>query len=242
MEGTRTSLRQWFQAIRLVAVGINAKQLMARINVTYKTAWLMSHKLRHAMTKADAKTLLTGSVHVQDAIYGGPFSHPSNSPHAHDQPVLAGAEVDEQAQIAYVKMKQVDKSLLKRRYPDRELGEDFVGQHVAMDAQEVFISSRPSKHRYQPLAKLMRQAFRWLSFSFRGIGPKHLQAYLDEFCFRFNTRYAATQLGFLCATTRTITYPQLTKRSFQTRRAPYPIVHPKAKFFRALSPSPKIAN
>lgn len=55
-EGSRTSLRKWIAAIWLVAnpkEGINAVRLRSIIDVTYKTAWAMLHKIRTAISCAD---------------------------------------------------------------------------------------------------------------------------------------------------------------------------------------------
>lgn len=70
MEGTRTPLSSWFLAISLLAApnGINAKQLARTISVTYKTAWLICHKIRHAMRCAEQKSLLTGVVRIASGI------------------------------------------------------------------------------------------------------------------------------------------------------------------------------
>ncbi|MCC3373985.1 transposase [Cohnella sp. REN36] len=222
MEGSRTPLRKWFQAIRWMSAGISARELSQRIQVTYKTAWLINHKLRHAMTEANERTLLTGTVHIQDAIYSGPFSHTSAYPHAKDQPVLAGAEVDANGQLNYVKIEQVSPTRLKRRYPIGELGEDFARRQVADSAQQLFIETRPCRRYFKPLSQMLRFAFRWLSITFIGIGPKHLQAYLTEFAFRFNhARQLTATLTQLCANTFTLTYPQLVRRSPDKGSAPF---------------------
>ena len=48
---------------------------------------------------------------------------------------------------------------------------------------------------------------------YHGLGEKHLQAYLDEFCFRFNRRRTEGQLFNrllnACANSPTITYEEL---------------------------------
>ena len=50
--------------------------------------------------------------------------------------------------------------------------------------------------------------------TFHGIGKKHLQRYLDEFCYRFNRRRREGELFdrlvTACATSRGLTYSELT--------------------------------
>jgi hypothetical protein len=49
--------------------------------------------------------------------------------------------------------------------------------------------------------------------TYHGLDSKHLQAYLDEFCYRFNRRKFKGEwfriLGAICASTKTVTYPEL---------------------------------
>jgi hypothetical protein len=44
--------------------------LKEEIHVTYKTAWSMLHKIRHALREEDASILLSEFVQVHDACYG----------------------------------------------------------------------------------------------------------------------------------------------------------------------------
>ena len=52
--------------------GISADKLSEDIDVTYKTAWLMLHKIRQAMRKRDADCMLGGIVELDDAFFGAP--------------------------------------------------------------------------------------------------------------------------------------------------------------------------
>lgn len=76
MEKTRTDLSKWFLAFYLIAhdkQGISAFKLAEEIEVTYKTAWLMLHKIRQAMRKRDAEYTLAGIVELDDAFFGCTF-------------------------------------------------------------------------------------------------------------------------------------------------------------------------
>ncbi|MGJ9381634.1 IS1595 family transposase [Salipaludibacillus sp. CF4.18] len=73
MEKTRTDLKKWFLAIYLIAYdkrGISAYKLSKEIEVTYKTAWLMLHKIRTAIRKQDSEYTLAGIVELDDAFFG----------------------------------------------------------------------------------------------------------------------------------------------------------------------------
>jgi transposase len=50
--------------------GISAKQVQRMLNVSYKTAWYLCHRIRAAMGE-DEQPLLTGTVEVDETIVGG---------------------------------------------------------------------------------------------------------------------------------------------------------------------------
>jgi hypothetical protein len=75
MHRIRTALVKWFLAIYLAARdkrGISAMALAKEIDVTYKTAWLMLHKIRKAMRDRNARYMLSGIVEIDDAFLGVP--------------------------------------------------------------------------------------------------------------------------------------------------------------------------
>ena len=70
MHGSHLPLRTWFIAAYLVAThsnAISALQLQSKLGLgSYKTAWLLLHKLRRAMVNPD-RTPLAGDVEVDEA-------------------------------------------------------------------------------------------------------------------------------------------------------------------------------
>src|SRR3990170_3820370 len=71
---TRTPLVKWFWAIWMVAQdngGVSALRLARQLELRYRTAWTMLHKLRKAMGQRDATYTLTGSIEMDDAFFGG---------------------------------------------------------------------------------------------------------------------------------------------------------------------------
>ena len=74
MEHTHLSLRLWFLAMYLLTQNKNAISALAlkrQLGVSYKTAWLMKHKLMQAMAQRDERHLLQGRVEIDDAYLGG---------------------------------------------------------------------------------------------------------------------------------------------------------------------------
>ncbi len=70
---TRTPLRKWFLAAWWMARdkrGVSALLLSRELGLRYETAWLMAHKLRHALTERPEFSL-EGLVEVDESYYGG---------------------------------------------------------------------------------------------------------------------------------------------------------------------------
>ncbi|MCD9022105.1 transposase [Cohnella silvisoli] len=228
MERTRTPLRLWFQAIYLHARpdGINALRLSQIISVTYKTAWLICHKLRYAMSQAEAEVLLSGLVKVTDAVLYPRIPLASGEWQKKEQALLAGVSEAEDGEKTHIKIKWFDKKTL----PDRRTSPDvapFIAQFV-VPAAKTIIARRYDKKENRilghPLRGVCGAAGWWLGWKFGGIGPKHLQVYLDHYCYMYNRKGEAICQILLqdCATRSTITYPELiattNRRSYRLPR------------------------
>ncbi|MDI4646766.1 IS1595 family transposase [Cohnella hashimotonis] len=208
MEGSRTSLTRWFHAIYLLSRtdGISALRLSSLILVTYKTAWLMAHKIRNAMSEADASVLLTGNVRIDRCYYGDPTFDDAR------QPLLIGAAFNDEASPAYIKIKQPHPSHVyeNNRFIKPEGVQAFHEEHTDC-------SSKPEIYGYRKnnpaLSLVARQFNAWLNLTFNGIGAKHLQRYLNEFAFRLNCSYREVHVFretlAWCANSPVVTYPQL---------------------------------
>lgn len=222
-EGSRTPLRLWFQSIFLHAqpAGISASRLTSIIGTTYKTAWLICHKIRHAMTEADNRERLTGLVRINWAQYGSPYN-PTVYLHPQEHILLIGASLNDQDEISHVKIKQVPEDLLHSCSVSRYGEIAFINSHVDPNATEVISNLKKFRsHRLLPLRLLSTKVNRWINDTFRGIGAKHLQAYLNQCAYQINASIrklpAFTNLFQLCITTPTLTYPHLIREK-NTRR------------------------
>lgn len=216
-ENSKTPLSKWFHALHLVSQpdGICATKLSEVINVTYKTAWLILHKLRYAMTQSDLSISLTGIVRAHVDLYGRPYN-PTIHLHPQEHPLIAGASLNEEENIVYAKIKQVSIHHLQDAAVAASGMDFFIEQHV--ETGFLFrkdICKQLNTRRFRPLFEICKQAKRWLNCTFQGIGSKHLQAYLDEFCFRLNQQLnqqpTLSKLLQLCSSTPSITYVSLIK-------------------------------
>lgn len=236
LEKSRVPLPLWFRAIFLHSQpeGISAFRLSQVIGVTYKTAWLMGHKIRHAINREDECKMLSGLVRIAPVTYGQPFRSTVYR-HPQQHPLVIGASWTAEPAMTRVKIKQVPSPNLIGRFASPSNGRDFLEFHVDMSVSSILSDVRNFvRNRSLELTKIGKELNTWLNRTFHGVGPKHLQLYLDQFCFLF-TKSLGNHLSpyddilTLCARTPGITYPQIISRPSLT-----PIVHP------SVAQSPKI--
>jgi transposase-like protein len=202
-EKSCTSLRKWFWALFLVAHdkrGISAVALAREIQVTYKTAWLMLHKIRHAMQSREEGYRLSGIVEMDEAYVGGPGEEPKRGRGTRKTPTLVALSLHPDGKPGYLRMQAVENV-------KKETLIQFVEEHIRDDA--TVVNDRFGAYRalaekratltmtFDPqnnpdhmkwLHKAISNAKSFLLGTYHGIKGKHLQAYLTEYTYRYNRR------------------------------------------------------
>lgn len=205
---SRTNLRKWFFALYLISKynGINAVQLQQALQVTYKTAWLMMSKIRYAINDSMESTLLSGFVQVDSAVYGKQF-HTKAHYQPGEHPVVIGGTMkdDKPAEVLIKRVLSTDP--FREGQPNvKGTIHQFIETYVDSNAEDIQpIHTRYFNYRYRTLRVTVKKASCWLKNTYRSIGPKHLQAYLSEFSFRYNAWYvdshiSETTRGFMNST------------------------------------------
>ncbi|RNA66703.1 IS1595 family transposase [Alteribacter keqinensis] len=231
MEKTRTDLSKWFLAIYLVASdkrGVSAMKIAKEVEVTYKTAWLMLHKIRRAMKMRDANYKLAGIVEMDDALFGAPREGGKRGRGTKKTKVLIGLSLNRKGHPLFLKMEVVPniKSQTLIGFAERHIQD---GSVISSDAYHSYrkLEEQGYTHEYHVYnPKKNPDHLRWLHTvlsnakalvggAFHGLGSRHLQAYLDEFCYRFNRRRHEDQLFSRllhhCVGTKTITHRELVR-------------------------------
>ncbi|WP_213429100.1 transposase [Paenibacillus dendritiformis] len=189
MEGSRTSLRKWLIALWLVSrsdKGINAVQLQSIIQVTYKTAWLILHKIRAAISHRDANHPLPGIIQGIVAFYGRSIRSPIEL-HPKECPlIIAESVTGTSAHTGLLKMKKVDPKHCSKKLLLPSGCDHFAAWHTENPDETYINRFHIQVRRNSRLYQTFRKAWRWMNNTFHGIGSKYLQAYLDEFSFRYN--------------------------------------------------------
>lgn len=196
-------LAKWFMAIYLIGEskkGISAKQLERTLDVSYKTAWYLAHRIRSAMDE-DSPVPLRGIVEVDETFLGGKKSdRPGEGPYSNKTMILGAVERGGDVRMA----------IGARR--DRKTLHGFIADTVDGGAEAIYTDAAPaygdlSDHdtvheivnhradewvRAQVHTNTVEGVWSLLKRSVVGtyhqLTLKHLPAYLDEVAFKFNNR------------------------------------------------------
>jgi len=225
---THTPLVKWFWAIWMVAQdkgGVSAMRLARQLDLRYRTAWTMLHKLRKAMGQRDAKYTLTGSIEMDDAFFGGAAAGKRGRGAANKTKVVVMVESrDEHA--GFIGMKTVAKT------DSAEIGAAAAakiapGQEIHTDGWRAYRTLEKLGHNHRPERvppKESSEKLPWVHIAisnakcfllgtYHGVSHKYLQAYLDEFCYRFNRRAweptLTSRLLTACLTATPVTFAEL---------------------------------
>jgi transposase-like protein len=230
MHRTHTGLRHWFLAIFLFTHdkrGISASQIARAAGISYYAAWLMLHKLRKAMGDRDGHYYLNGIVEVDDAFFGAPEEGGKRGRGTEKTPAIVALSLNEKGQPLHLKIKAVERvdgttaveATKSAILPGATVRTDGLNSYNALEQEgyeheaEKFDPENNPEHLHW-LHVIVSNLKSFIQGTYHGLDKKHLQSYFDEFCYRFNRRRFGNQLfnrlPEACASTKTITYAQLT--------------------------------
>jgi transposase-like protein len=206
-EDSRKPLRLWFHVMWLMMAqktGLSARNLCDTYGFgSYQTAWGWLQKLCCVMIRRGRERLV-GRVEVDETYVGGPTAGPRGRGAVGKILVLVAVEGAAKKKLGRVRFRCVEAI-------DQATVESFVrdyvepGTTVVTDGLSVYDRLKAAGFNHRPHviitggAVALRQLShvhliisllkRWLGGTHQGaVTPAHLQAYLDEFAFRFNRR------------------------------------------------------
>lgn len=204
-----TPLRKWFYAMYLMSVsknGVAALELERQLNVTYKCAWRIGHQLKKLLNQS--QDMLSGEVEVDETYHGGKninrhsskkikFSQGRSS--EDKQPVLGMVQRDGELRAIVIQDTKSStvmpvlrqhinlgitvmtdeyrtyKSLPRHGYKHKIVNHS-AGNYVSGDAHT------------NKIENFWGQLKRSINGTYHCVSKKHLQAYVDEFSWRYNHR------------------------------------------------------
>jgi transposase-like protein/predicted RNA-binding Zn-ribbon protein involved in translation (DUF1610 family) len=208
-QDTRKPLKTWFIAIWWVCTqknGASAEGLQQILGLkTYETAWAWLHKIRTAMVYAN-RTKLSGHVEVDETYLGGEDTGGVRGRGAGKKMLVIAAVETKGQGYGRVRLRVIDnasgKSLRSFIKDNIEVGSTLVTDawkgysgienegyvHEIYNQSETQATEEMLPHVHMIISLLKR----WLLGTHQGaVRKQHLQAYLEEYTFRFNRRKSA---------------------------------------------------
>ena len=230
MHKTRTPLMVWFWTIFMVACdkrGHSALSISKELKISYWIAWTLLQKIRRAMAEQDRRYKLKGIVELDDAYWGDKDKGKKRGRGTTKSKVLVAVSTDTQKEHAgFVKMEVVKK--LNQDTVSKFVRENIEpGSKIQTDDLNIYnaLADLGVEHEQYPLVSgekplpwvhiIISNAKAFCLGTYHRFGRKHLQAYLDEFCYRFNRRFWEDQLFdrllAACTNCESTTYAELTQ-------------------------------
>ena len=198
-------LPKWFVATMLMCVskkGISALQMKRTLNVHYKTAWYLCHRIRAAMAEANPKPL-SGTVEADETFIGGRAKGKGRGRAAYlsNKTIVAG--VIERGGDVRLKVigdtrrrtlhaflaehvsPETERIITDAWSPYRGIGDHDTTHEIVDHAQKEYVRGDVHTNTVENVWSLLKRS---IVGSYQHLSEKHLDAYLDELEWRFNNR------------------------------------------------------
>ncbi len=207
-EGSSTPLTKWFYVIYVMSqtrAGISAAQMQRELGVTYKCAWRMMHQVRHLM--GNTQSMLTGEVEVDET-----FIHPNVYKRSTAQKRY-GRTGSRTGQVLFG---MVERGGAVKIYHVKSAGVRVLTPIINANVRKGSLIHSDSYHAYdrlpvwgydhrktnhsklefyteashtQNIENVWSHLKRGMKGVYRHVEPHHLQAYADEYAFRYSHRH-----------------------------------------------------
>jgi transposase-like protein len=205
-ERSHIPLNTWLYATHLLSSskkGISAHQLHRMLNITYKTAWFMAHRIRESMKPAAGTPPLGGEgkrVEIDETYIGNkPGVKSKRGGHSHKHTVLALVERGGKVRSFYMpQLHGVDMNDIVSRYADPkshlrtdesnlygDVGKKFASHETVNHSAEEYVRGDASTNTIEGVFSIFK---RGMIGVYQHCGEQHLQRYLAEFDFRYSNR------------------------------------------------------
>jgi transposase-like protein len=173
---------------------------------SYRTVWLMGHKIREAMTQRDAQYTLKGTVQADEIFIGGKQTLEDRRKFGTNKtPFFIGVEEGPKETPRFVTFQELEKvweehilpAIEKKIQKGSTIKSDGAAHYSAAEKKMGYGHERsvamddPKKtaEHLKWVNMLTSNLKRFLLSTYHGVFPKYRDAYLAEFAYRFNRRY-----------------------------------------------------
>jgi transposase-like protein len=200
------SLWKWFITVAILCEakkGMSACQIQRTVGMSYKTAWYLCHRIRAAMVETN-RPKLGGQIEMDETYVGGKGHGPGiRGRGTKKRPVIGIRQRNGELRLFHAK--EVTGRVLEK-FLKENVGEDvevfftdesnaykgvakragISGKHeMVQHGIKEYVRGRAHTNSIESAFSLFKRGLRG---SWHKLSAKHLQAYLEEMCFRFNNR------------------------------------------------------
>ena len=203
-EDSHIPLNKWLLAIHLLCAskkGMSAHQLHRMLDVTYKTAWFMAHRIRYAMSQPSFADKLKGVVECDETYVGGKGKTQFRGRATGKTRTAVVSVVKRGGQARSFPVTRVTADNLSeiiRKNIDRSahlctdefasytgIGHMFAAHGTVNHGAGEYSRGYVHVNSCEGLFSILK---RGLTGVYHQVGQHHLHRYLSEFDFRYNTR------------------------------------------------------
>ena len=215
-EDSHLPLHLWLQVIHLMCAskkGISTRQVQRMLRCSMKTAWHLTHRIRHSMADSSEPGPMGGKgkvVEADETYFGNLPPHkqpirknpnrPKFGPH-HKRAIVSLVERGGEVRSFYAERAKVDdvakivrENVAKesRLHTDEstvyhKVGADFAAHEAVNHSQKEYVRGDVTTNTIESYFSVFKRGMRGI---YQQCGEQHLHRYLAEFDFRHNAREA----------------------------------------------------
>lgn len=205
-EDSHVPLNQWLQVVYMMVSskkGVSSHQVMRTLEVQYKTAWFMTHRIREAMRPTGASPLGGGgkTVEADETFVGGKAENRAYSPVPSKQAVMALVERGGAARsfhVANVTAANLRPIIGKHVHVDTKfqsdesavytgIGWNFQSHGVVNHTAKEYVCGEDYTNTVEGYLSILKRGIFGI---YHHVSEAHLHRYLCEYDFRYTHRVA----------------------------------------------------
>ncbi len=203
-ESSHVKLHMWLQAVYLVCSikkGISSRQLMRVLDVQYKTAWFMTHRIREAMVSGKLPPMGGEGqvVEVDETFIGQKADMPKQRGYVHKHAVLTlverggtsrsfhvdGAKASDLLPIIKANVDPKTHIMTDEAGQYASLKKHFAGHDFVQHGKSEYVRGNVHSNTVEGFYSVFKRGMKGI---YQHCGEQHLHRYVAEFDFRYSNR------------------------------------------------------
>lgn len=203
MDRSHLKLTVWLWAMYLFVTdkrGCSAMYISKVLHLPYKTAWFLLQRLRSAMSERENRYMLDGIIELDDTYVGAPDKNAKRGRGTTKMKIVVAVSKTDNGRPQFAKMQVVPnlKGITIGKFAKQNIAEGATvetdGYHslrkpLADKYMHSFKTFKADGSMLKWLHTIISNAKSFIGGTYHGMERKHIQLYLNEFCYRFNRRF-----------------------------------------------------